>query len=323
MKTDNNIPYFAILKKSFVITWKNRYLWWFGFFTLLSNIGGFNYLHNNHSDNHPPLALENIPYSSPRIIAGLTIISVLLVLIAILSIISRGALISSVGKLVKKKDANFKTGYRSGKKNFWKIFSIALFSGVFLLLVMLILAPPVFFLFLNHSYILGFIMATLAVIIFIPLIILVFYIKLFSYLYAILGGLTPWAAIENAYNLFRKNIRASILMTLFFIPINLLFFFSIILILIPIALFILPIALLFFLLAGTPGMIVAGMIGLFFLAIYILYVRSILEVFAQTIWIIFFHVLAAPKEKEIIIEPLVEIKTLPETGLPTINSEGE
>jgi hypothetical protein len=323
MKIDNNIPYFVILKKSFVITWKNRYLWWFGFFTLLSNISGFDYLHNDHPKNYPLLSLEKLPHTSPWILTGLTIISILLISITILSIISRGALISSIGKLIENKNTNFKTGYRFGKKNFWKIFSIALFSGVFLLTGMLILTPPVIFLFLNHSYLLGFIMATIAVIIFIPLIFLVFYIKLFGYLYAILGGLTSWAAIENAYNLFRKNIHASILMALIFIPINLLFFFSLILILVPIALLVLPIALFFFLLAGTPGAIVAGMIGLLFLAIYILSVRSVLEVFAQTIWILFFHEIAAPKEKEIIIEPVVEMKTLPETGLPTINLEGK
>lgn len=317
------IPYLEIFGKAFLFTWKNRYLWWFGFFLTLANIGGFNYFYGDAGKNPTSPVMENLSRYSQWIFIGILFALVIIIALAILGLLSRGALISSVEKINRNQPTDFKASFKEGKKYFWKIFSISIFSGLFIFAALLILAPPVAFLFLNHNYFLGGVMATLAVIIFIPLLILVFYLKIFGNLYAVLGGLKPWAAIESAYNLFRKNIRPSILVAVFFIPIGLLFFLLVIFTLIPIAFVVLPLALLFFLLVGPFGAAVAGIIGLILLAICIFFLRAVLEVFFQTVWILFFHEIAAPKEKEIATESVVEIKILPETSLPTINSEKE
>lgn len=325
MKTEKNIPYFVILKKSFVITWKNRYLWWFGFFAMLSNLGGLNYLNSNPEKNHPQkqLFFENIARHPHWIAISILVLAIILIVFAILSIISRGALVSSIDKLHRRNNADFKAGFQAGKKYFGKIFSIALFSGFFALAALLILAPPVAFLFLNHNYFLGFIMAVLAFFIFVPLIILISFLRIFGYLYAILGKLNPWAAIENAYVLFRKNIATSLIMAVLFIPINLFFFLLIIFALIPIALAILPLGILLFIFAGTLGAMITVIFGLAILAVFVVFLRSILEVFTQAVWIFFFYELATPQKKEMTVESAEEIKPLPEAGLPTINSERE
>ncbi len=322
-KNITTIPYLKIMGEAFSLTWKNRFLGWFGFFVLLSNVGSFDYFHNDSGKNHLRATTETLSRHASWFFIGALLVFFILVAIVVLSIISRGALISSVEKLSTGKTSDFKSAFRKGRSYAWKIFLIALFSGLFLFSAIIILAPPVAFLFLNHNYILGGIMTVLAIMIFIPLIVIVAYLRIFGYLYAVLGGLNPWAAIENAYTLFRKNIRSSLIMAALFFLINLIFFFLIVLAFFLIAITLLPLALLLFVLAGTLGVVTAGIIGLILLAIFILYFRSFLEVFAQTAWILFFHEIAAPKEKEIQPEPLPEIEPLPKTGLPTINSEGE
>ncbi|MFA7319304.1 MAG: hypothetical protein WC022_01780 [Parcubacteria group bacterium] len=315
------IPYLSIIWKAFSLTWKNRYLWWFGFFAMLSNLGGLNYLSGESEKSHPQkqVFFENISHHPHWIAIGMLVLAIIIIAFAILSVISRGALISSINKLHRHNNTDFKTGFQAGKKYFGKIFSIALFSGFFTLAALLILAPPVVFLFLNHNYFLGFIMVVLAFSIFVPLIILISFLRIFGYLYTIIGNLNPWAAIENAYVLFRKNIAASLVMAILFIPINLFFFLLVIFALIPITLVILPLGILLFLFAGTLGAMIAVIFGLAILAVFVVFLRSTLEVFTQAIWIFFFYELAAPPEKEIAAESAAEIKPLPEAGLSTIS----
>ncbi len=324
-KSVHEIPYFKIMGKAFSLTWKNRYLGWFGFFVMLSNFSGFNYFYNGSNGEHPKpwTTLENFSSAHPQWLPiGLFMLGVLAIILTVCGIISRGALISSLDKLQKNKMTNLKAGVAEGKKYFWKTFFIALFSGFFILAILLILVPPVVFLFLTHNYVLGAIVAILAALIFAPLVILVAYLRIFGYLYAILGGLKSWAAIESAYNLFRKNIPTSLIMAIFSIAINMLAFFVIILALIPIALVILPLGLLLFILFGKIGAEIAGGSGLILLAVFFIYLRSFMEAFSQAAWLLFFHEIAAPQEKEIVSSPVIELETIAKP-MPTINSEGE
>lgn len=323
-KKISEVPYLGIISTAFTITWKNRYLWWFGFFLMLSSIGGLDYSRSdfNSKEITPSFSLENLSHYSHWIFIGVLFLLIIFIILIILGVISRGAIISSVEKIHKNKIVNFKTAFQDGKKQFSKILLISIFSGLFILGALLILFPPVAFLFLNHNYIISGIMAVFAVIIFIPLIILVAYLRIFGYLYAVLGGLKSWSAIENAYSLFQKNISASLLMAVIFIPLNILLFLVILFALVPITLAILPLGIILFIFEGLFGAGIAGVIGLSILAILFIYLRSFMEVFTEAAWILFFHEIAAPKEKEIVAEPIAEIEQLPKP-LPTINSEVE
>lgn len=321
-KKISEIPYLKIMEKAFSVTWKNRYLWWYGFFLLLSSIGGLDYSRGDFDlkVTQPNFALENLSRHSHWIFIGVLFLLIILIALIILSIISRGALISSIEKIHKNKNTNFKTAFCDGKKNFNKIFLISIFSGLFIFGALLILFPPLAFLFLNHNYLIGTLMAAIALIIFIPLVILTSYLRIFGYLYAVLGSLKSWTSIENAYNLFRKNISTSLLMAVIFIPLNILLFLAILFALVPIALAIFPLGIVLFVFAGPFGAGITGAIGLAILAILFIYLRSFMEVFTEAAWIFFFHEIAAPKEKEVVAETITEIEQLP-NPLPTINSE--
>ncbi len=310
------IPYFRILKEAFSLTWKNRYLWWFGFLVLLSNLGGLDYLRSDNKNSSESLAVVKSLPLSPWLIGGIVILAIFLIVILILGIISRGALIASLEKERRGIRCDFKQSFKDGKKTFWKIFLISFFSNIFLLVAGLILFPPVVFLFVNHNYLISFFMGAIAAIIFIPLLVMVAYLKIFGYLFTILGKLKTWSSLENAYNLFRKNIKPSILMALFFLPIGIAILIMLSLLIIPIGIILLPIGLIVFLLAGKIGAVLIAGFGLLILMLILFILRSVFEVFAQAIWILFFREIAVSEEKEVVMEVVIEKVPLSTETMP-------
>lgn len=317
-----SINYWKILKQAWEITWKNKYLWWFGLFVSLSGSGSFSYSFNseNKSQNdlwNRPEVTDFIYNNFQWILIGASILLVIFIIFIILSLIGRGALIASIEKNIKGETSDFHSGMRDGKNNFGKIFLIALALGLFLFLTILILSLPVIFLFLSHDYLIGFFMAILAFFIALPIFILTAYLKIYGYIYVVLGKLNFWPAIENSYTLFRKNLASSILMGLLFFVIHIILSLTMLMIFIPIAIVFLAIGFVLFFIAGKIGIVIAVVVGLLSLFAACLVVLSFYETFAQVVWILFFHQIAKPKVEEIIAEPEKETNTIPK-AMPVI-----
>jgi hypothetical protein len=323
----DKINYLQIIKDAWLITWKNRYLWWFGFFVALSSGGGMNFFSpggewKKSDPIHEQQALAFVSQNIHWIILLVITLLLLFTLFLILGIIGRGALIASIAKNSKGKVSTFKIAWKEGRKNFWKIFNINIALGLFFFFTFIILITPVAVLLINENYIIGGLLAFLAVIIFIPIAILASYLKTYGYLYSVLGKLSFWSSLENAYTLFVKNIYSSIIMGLIFIPLSII---MMLIVLAPI-----PILLVIFLAFGAGayfafGKILAliiGSIGILIFMLYILFVRSIYETFSQAIWILFFHEIAKPKEPETITEVETETEPIIKT-LPVIESKKE
>lgn len=326
-KNLNDIPFLKILANSWQIAWKNRYLWWFGFFIVISNIGSFAYYFGDNENKNsyavePQKIIDFISQNIQWFIILVITLIIFYIIFIILGLISRGALIDSIEKNFKKQEANFKSAFKEGKKNFGKIFSIALALGLFIFLTIIVLAVPVALLLLNQNYLLGFFVAFLAFIIFIPLMFLANFMRLYGYIYAVLGGLNFKDSLENACSLFRKNILSSIIMGLFFIPINIavaMIFFALIFIL---AIIFLGVGLVFYFLAGKIGVIIIAVMGLISFLLAILIIQSIYQVFSQAVWIFFFHEIASPKLPEVVTETEIETETISKP-MPVIESKKE
>ena len=319
------INYWEIIKKSWEISWKNKYLWWFGFFIAISGGGGMNLSFPGGGDDMSTAKKQQMMHWIEQNISIIVIIGLILllifVLLLILNIISRGALISSIEKRIKCEMVTFRSAWKEGKKNFWKIFNLNVLLGLFLMLTLFILSLPIIILMANKSYLIGGILIILAIIIFIPIAILTAYLKIYGYLYAVLGKLKFWASLENAYNLFIKNIWASILMSLIFIPIGIVVMLAI-LAAIPVLLLVFGLlAALAYFVGGTIAAVGVGIIGFIVFLIYNFFIQSIVQVFAQAIWINFFHEIAKPKVAETVTEKVTEKSEAPTEPLPVIESK--
>jgi hypothetical protein len=311
-----NIDYLKIFRDAWKITWNNRFLWWFGLFMLASGGTNFNYFssgdeksNQNWQDLTEKIQLQEfLEKYSTLIFIGLAALVLFFIILLVLNFIGRGALIKSTQRILKKEPANFRSGFRSGKKYFWKLFSIFFFSGLFIFFCFVILFAPIAFLFLAKSYIIAIILAIFAVVIIIPLLILTKYIQTYASFYVVLADLKPWLAAENAYTLFRKNILASIIMSLLFIPLGIVSFFIVIAIALAVILVFGPIGLALFFAFAKIGAIIAIVAGLFVFVLAFTLFLSIFSTFSEVAWILFFYIIASPKEKEKVVETTPETK---------------
>jgi len=247
------------------------------------------------------------------IIAGAIIFSIIIIILVIFGIIARAGLLKSIDAVLKNKPVGFKAGMREGKKYLGRLFVLGLTISFLILASVIVLATPVAFVLINKAFVTGIFLGILAFIILIPVMILCSFLKVYGNIYVVLGELSAWNALEKAYELFRKNILASIIMWLLFIPIGFALMLAIIMIIIPLSLLFLAAGFGLHSVAGTHGAIITACVGaICFLAI-VLSVRSIYETFIQSAWYLFFLEIAKPKVEEMVSEEALEKKeeTLP------------
>ncbi len=140
--------YGRLITEAFWISWRNRFLWIFGF--LLgggSQILGLLQNANNFSRQRPPFlgdylgeeAILSIFEARRLVLDNLVLFlisAVVLVLVAIfLSVTSQGALVDGVAALHRDEDGNFSSALRAGLSNFWRVLG---FSALFLLIALVI-----------------------------------------------------------------------------------------------------------------------------------------------------------------------------------------
>lgn len=307
----SHINYIDILKRSWKITWNNKHLWWFGLFITLASGGSFNYRGFGSNEQSKNLGEQIMAFTGQHLaivlFAGLALL-IIFIILGVLSIISRGALIRSAHKITEGTPITFKAGFAFGKKYFWRIFAISVVLSLIALLIIFVMAIPIVFLFISHSNVLGAILTLLGIILFIPLMILLAYLRIFGTLYVVLGDLAIQPALENAYALFRKNIISSIVMSLVFLITGIIFCFALLIALIPLALIFAIIALVFYLLLKAVGLYIIAGLGIITAIVLFIAARSIYETFIQTAWVLFFYEIAKPKIAETVPEAVLEIK---------------
>jgi hypothetical protein len=307
------INYLEIIKNSWRITWSNKYLWWFGLFLSLGGSGNFNFNFPQNDDwkkqagNGGEAVASFLSRHSELFIVIILIAIILGIALIVLKIISQAGLIKTLNKIETTKEKSFRKGFREGKKYFWKLLSIGLILGFLILALVFVLAVPVVFLFYLHAIIFGVLAALLAIAIFIPLVIIASFIGKYAGFYIILSDLGIGASIERGYQIFRKNIRTSIIMALFFIPISMALAFAIFFIILIIGLIFLAIGALLYLIFSKIGIAVAVISGIMVLLASIILLSSVYQVFYQTTWLLFFKEIASVKEEKKVAEALSSV----------------
>ena len=142
--------YSDLLSEAFRLTWRNRYLWFFGFF-VVGGGGSFNFPANvGRQEMQDPFGPDAgaLDWISNNLVLFLTaVISVVVVLALIflvLSMISHGALAESIAALHRGETRGFGSAFRAGTANFWRVFGLkVLFFLIALGLMLLIFLPVV------------------------------------------------------------------------------------------------------------------------------------------------------------------------------------
>jgi hypothetical protein len=308
------LDYIQIFKDAWNITWKNKFLWWFGFFVTIGGAGGslnYSFDPNNSSETEQEMlqkAFDFFSIHSEVIIIGLAILCLIFLALFFLGLIGEGALIKSIYKIIQNEKADYSSGFPEGKKYWKKILFLNILLFLSWLAIIIVLATPIVFLFVQKSFIFAIILLIIALFLLVPLVFLSIFIKNYGTLYIVLGQLQTIPAIEKSYDLFLSNISASTIFVLFFIPLGLVAFIIMLFSVLPIVVFFLIIGLgLYFFIGKIATFICAG-IGIIILLIDIFFLKSIWEVFASTSWVLFFQKIASQKIKEMVTEKVPETK---------------
>lgn len=305
-----------IVKKSWEIAWKNKYLWWFGIILSFTGIG------TTYNANFFPKNSQNIgqnyilPFISQHlfwiILAGV-IILILFALLLILGIFARAGMILEINNLLKKNPLGFRKSFRKGGGYFWQIFFLNILLSLFACVAIVILASPVAFCLFNNSYISGIILLLLAILVMIPILFLIYYIKNYGLIYIVLGDLKTWPAIENSYALFQKNLASSLILFLVFIAVGIISSVVLVVIIFGIVLVfgILAFALYF---AAKIAAFVVGVLGVLALLVAIFLFKALMIVLIQSIWVLFFQEIAKLKMEEKVEEKVAEPQIVSNPG---------
>jgi len=310
-----NINYIQILKDALKITWKNRYLWWFGFFIILSSCGGFFSTGDSKEEKDYQQVIDFVSAHFQFVATAFVIIFLIWLALLLVGVISRGALIKSLQKNIEGKMSNFKKGFQDGKKYFWKIILIGILCMIFAMAAMFVFIIPITFLFSSKYFILGGISVFVAIVFLVPVLFFVYFTQIFGSLYAVLADLSVWDSLEKGYRLILKNVWVSILMSLLLILINIIPAILFLIVLIFLAIPFLILGGLLFLIFNTAGAIIVACIAGIIFILLALFLGSIMKVFSQAVWVLFFNEIAKVEKEEIVIEK-EEIKAAEITGVP-------
>ena len=304
------IKYLELLKQSLIITWKNKVLWIFGFFSLLGTSFNFKWTADDKNNNNAGESIINFMQQHPGIFIGICIALVALCIIfVILKLIGNAAIIKSANNIAVYSQSTFPKIFSEAKKYVWPMFLLGFIVTISLAAIFFVMLVPILFLFLLKAYVLAVLILLVAIVIIIPLAIIAYFLQRFGYYYVVLGNMKTRMALESAYGIFRKNVRESLLMCLVGIGLNMLVAMVVLACLLIIAIVAAPfgfLAYLIFLKAGAIAVvIIAGVIALIILVALLSWYAS----FMQTFWVLFFQQISLEKKEKKTIEELeAEIK---------------
>lgn len=219
--------YGDIIRDAFRITWRNKFLWFFGFFAAGSS-GGTNFFNVVPSNFQGAGDMSGAGrWINDNLVAALVIVGivvlVLVLLFIVLSLISAGGLTESVAAIDGGERRRFSSTWRAGTANFWRVLGQAILLFLIglglLLLLLLVAALPIALTFaLTQSVgarvvvavLFGVLGVLLLVLAFIPLSI----VGQYALRELVVDRERVARSIAAGYGLFRRNVGRSLLVWL-------------------------------------------------------------------------------------------------------------
>lgn len=220
--------YGEIISSAARLTWRNKFLWFFGFFAGAS--ASFNFPGGGgdfgNGGFQAPLR-DTAAWIQNNLALFLTVVITLAVLFVVvgivLSMISQGALVESVAALDRGEERRFGSAWRAGTANFWRVLGLKVLFllisiALSLALTLVLVAPTVGIFFATESVAARVIAVVFAVLTGLALLLLIFLplavIGQWALRRLVIDRDRIWESIRSGYGLFRRNIGRSLLIWL-------------------------------------------------------------------------------------------------------------
>ncbi|MDO8668137.1 MAG: hypothetical protein Q7K35_03490 [bacterium] len=301
------MPFYRnILKQSWKLTWKNKYLWVFGIFAaLLGNGYGLEILFNNaYGDSGQSLfpawqrivstgvfsaktysnignLFKNDTLNIMIYLVILLIVLAILIFLVWLVVVSQAAVVASSAAIIKQKKSSLREGMDSGRLNFWPVLALNILTKTVIYMMFAVISLPIIF---SQESFNANLFYVLALIIAAPLAIILSFIMKYAIAYVIIYGSKAGQALKQSWQLFKDNWLISLEMAVILFFINFLVGLGTILAILALAVPFLFLGLLFYYslaLVGSWLIVILALTG--FLSI-IMIVGASLSVFQIASW---------------------------------------
>jgi membrane-anchored glycerophosphoryl diester phosphodiesterase (GDPDase) len=229
------MSYGDLIRDAFRISWRNKYLWFFGFFAggsganLLGNVpssGGNLDGGDFEQSGASGLAAQVGPgiFGNAALIVALVVVGVVLLLaFVVMSLISQGALSENVAAIDRGEGRRFSSGWRAGLRNLWRV--LGYYVVFFLIAIGLLIAigVPIALLIagtfaatdsvgarIGVAVLVGLLGVLLLILVFVPLSI----IGQYSLREIVVRREGVFASVGGGYRVFRTNVGRSLLLWL-------------------------------------------------------------------------------------------------------------
>ncbi len=238
--------YRDILKNAWHLSWRQKFLWFFGFFAALLGMGG-NYETIiqiiDVTGNQKGFSLPVISFfwetglvqafSWPNIVSFIsteTLNAVVFLLIAILllavvafflwlSTVSLGALIYGVHKIIQGEKCSFSESFHAGINNFWKLFIIYILTKISAIVLLFAVSIPLYLL-MNNSSLIYLILYIILFVILAALVLIISFLAVYASIFTVVENYKIGASIKSAIRLFKNNWLISIETAILLLAVN-------------------------------------------------------------------------------------------------------
>ncbi len=305
--------YRPMLKQALRITWRNKFLWFFGLFAVLfGNGGAYNlgfsnlkkvesqgmWLNNiktmtqNWSLKFNAIDLNNL-WSSVSISGFFLVLIIFIVAVFFvwLAVVSQGALIHGATEKIREKESKFNEVFKYGITKFWAVLLLDVIFNVILFVILVLLSLPFFILFMSAvgSVLWQSILIVLSFIVWVPLAIMFSIIIKYALIYSINENKHISEALSSALTLFAKNWIVSLETGFILFLLNLITGLLLGVVLIFIALPFIILALIAVQLASNGFLWLVITLGLLTFIALVFWYGAFWNVFSTTTWIILFE----------------------------------
>ena len=303
--------YGELLSEAFRLTWRNRFLWFFGFFVAGTG-GSFNLPTNFGSQmGQNPFGGAGGPlrWISENLVLFLTaviaVVVVLTLVFLVLSMISHGALADSVATLHRGESRRFGSAFRAGTTNFWRVLGLkVLFLLMALGLALIIFLPVVLGGIAAFSLsdstglrvlavVLGVIFVFVAlIVVFLPFAIL----NQFALRELVVNRRRILESIGGGFGLFRRNIGRSLLVWLLQLAVMLGLGIAALVVIVIFGAILLGPAIALFATDHTTAGVVAGVVGGLLFLVPVFVISGAIGAFNHAYWTLAYLRLVEPPE---------------------------
>ena len=303
--------YGDLLSEAFRITWRNKFLWFFGFFV---GSASFNFPSTNFGGQRgAPFGPGPGPlrWISENLVLFLVIvgalIAVLVLVFIVLAMISHGALAESVAALHRGEPRRFGVAWRAGTAYFWRVLGLKLLFFLMALgLALVVFLPAVLgalaVFAATESVGLRVLSVVLAALFVVAMLILVFLpfaiVNQFALRELVVGGRRIMDAIGGGFGVFRRNIGRSLLAWLVQLGVMLGLGLATLLVVVILGVILLGPAVALFAADQTAAAVAVGVIGGLLFLIPVLVISGALSAFNHAYWTLAYLQLTAERDAE-------------------------